>query len=256
MPSLDLTPRQIRLALDVLTALVIISVAFALAGLTWRLAGHAGSGAVTVPSGAAASAVAPDMAPAIALAPFGKAATGDGAQPTALPLELKGVFAASPAELSTAFIAVSGAEATPFRVGEAVAGGTIQAILRDRVVIANAGRSEYLAFPDPAAPPVDPNAPAPPVAKAAPVGPPPPPATNAAALIARLGATPSGNGYRIGEGAPPGLQPGDVVQSVNGAPLADAQSAQAAFAAAAQAGTAQITIVRDGRPITLTVPTR
>jgi general secretion pathway protein C len=124
------------------------------------------------------------------------------------------------------------------------------------VLIANGGRTEVLAFPDPAQLPAEAGqAAAPPVAKAAPVGPPPPP-NNAAALIARLGATPSGNGYRIGDGAPAGLQPGDVVQSINGAPLTDAQSAQAAFAAAAQGGSAQITIVRDGRPITLTVPTR
>jgi general secretion pathway protein C len=96
MPEFALTPRQARLALDLLTGLVIVSVAFALAGLTWRLAGHAGSGAVTVPSGAAAVAAAPDIAPALALAPFGRAAAGEGAQPTTLPHELKGVIAASP----------------------------------------------------------------------------------------------------------------------------------------------------------------
>jgi general secretion pathway protein C len=71
MSSLSLTPRQARTALDVLTGLVVISIAFALAGLTWRLAGHAGTGAITVPSGRSGPAVAPDIAPAIALAPFG-----------------------------------------------------------------------------------------------------------------------------------------------------------------------------------------
>ena len=56
-PSLSLTPRQARTALDILTGLVVISVAFALAGLTWRLAGHAGTGAISVPSGRSGPAV-------------------------------------------------------------------------------------------------------------------------------------------------------------------------------------------------------
>ena len=78
-----LTPRQARTALDVLTGLVVISVAVALAGLTWRIAGHAGTGAITVPSGRSAPAIAPDIAPALALAPFGKVSSTDAAQATA-----------------------------------------------------------------------------------------------------------------------------------------------------------------------------
>ncbi|WBY09408.1 type II secretion system protein N [Sphingomonas sp. 7/4-4] len=148
-PSLSLTPRQARTALDILTGLVVISVAFALAGLTWRLAGHAGTGAITAPSGRSGPAVAPDIAPAIALAPFGKVAGADASQATSLPLELKGVIAAIPAELSTAFIAVGGQAAAPFHVGEGVSGATIQSILRDRVILAIGGRTEFLAFPDP-----------------------------------------------------------------------------------------------------------
>jgi type II secretion system protein I len=50
-------PRQARTTLDLLTGAVVVSVAFALAGLTWRIAGHAGTGAITVPSGRSGPAV-------------------------------------------------------------------------------------------------------------------------------------------------------------------------------------------------------
>lgn len=272
--ALSLTPRQARTALDILTGLVVISVGFALAGLTWRLAGHAGTGAITVPSGRSGPAAAPDIAPAIALAPFGKAAVADASQATSLPLELKGVIAATPAELSTAFIAVSGQAAAPFHVGEVVNGATIQSILRDRVILGVGGRAEYLAFPDPTLSPEQrqaaqneaaqnqtaqnqaaqttpqPDAPA----KGA--GAPAPPAAAAAGLLQRFDATPVSGGFRIGDNGPPGMVAGDVIQSVNGTSLSDPNAANAAFASAQASGTAQIQILRDGKRLTLTVPLR
>ena len=63
MFGLALTPRQLRTALDLLAAAVVISVALALAGLTWRLAGNAGTGAITAPSGTHAPAGAAECAP-------------------------------------------------------------------------------------------------------------------------------------------------------------------------------------------------
>lgn len=263
MTGLNLTPRQARTALDLLTGAVVVSVALALAGLTWRIGGHAGTGAITVPSGRSGPAVPPDIASAIALAPFGKAALADANQPTGLPLELKGVVSAVPAELSTAFIAVGGQPATPFHVGEVVSGATIQSILRDRVILANGGRSEFLAFPDPALSPEQrqaaaaqaPAAAAPVPTAATPPFPGPPPG-NTAAVLQRFDATPTSGGYRIGDNGPPGMVPGDVIQSVNGTSLNDPQAANAAFAAAQASGTAQIQILRDGKRLTLTVPLR
>jgi len=263
MTPLALTPRQTRTALDLLTGAMVISVAIALAGLTWRIAGHAGTGAITVPSGRSGPAVALDVAPAIALAPFGAAVVADAPQPTTLPLELKGIVAAVPAELSTAFIAVSGAPATAFRLGQAVNGATIAAIQRDRVLLDIGGRREFLAFPDPSLSPEQRQA-----AAAAPAGAPPapglPPAPpppgpipgNSAAVLQKLGATQTAEGFRIGSNGPPGMQAGDVVTSVNGTALTDTQAANAAFAAAQASGTAQVQILRDGRRITLTVPLR
>jgi len=262
------SPRQIRTALDLLTGLAVISVAIAMAGLTWRMAGHAGTGAITVPSHKAAPAVANDIAPALALAPFGKAGSAEGGVATSLPLELKGVIVATPASLSTAFISVSGAAPTPFRVGDMVSTGTLQAIARDRVTINNGGRSETLAFPDPFAQQPAPAAsatpgssPPPPVHGVPPAPPPPPPGSgsatqNTAAMLARLDATPAEGGYRIGNNAPIGLMPGDLLQSINGASIVDQSSAEAAIAAARGRGTAQIQILRGGKQMTLVLPLR
>ena len=256
-----LTPRQTRTALDLLTGLVVASVAIALAGLTWRLAGHAGTGAITVPSGDRAPTVSADLAPAIALAPFGKAPLAESGQATALPLVLKGVVAAQPASLSTAFISLNGEPALPYRVGENVGGATVQAILRDRVILSNAGRNEYLPFPDPtlAANGQQPAAPARASTTSAPVAASPPApvtAPPAASILQRFNATPADGGYRVGENGPPGLLPGDVLMSVNGTALSDQNAAGAAYAAAQQAGSATLQIMRDGKRLTLTVPLR
>ncbi|MBR0551021.1 PDZ domain-containing protein [Sphingomonadaceae bacterium LXI357] len=255
------SPRQIKTGLDMLTALMIVSVAFALAGLTWRLAGHAGVGAITVPSAGRPVAVTTDIGPAVALAPFGKSAIGDNGVPTSIEAELKGVIFAIPASLSTAFIAVGNDAPQNFGVGDSVGGATIAAIRRDRVILNNGGRIEYLALPDPTkAAGADQNASASPVYRTPPPGatPPAPTATQPSAddVMARFGATATGNGIRVGDNAPAGLQPGDVISSVNGTPVTDAASARAAYTAAQQSGSAQIQILRDGKTITVTVPTR
>ncbi|MGK6318202.1 type II secretion system protein N [Sphingomonas sp. DT-204] len=254
----QLTPYRVKLALDVLTGLVIVSVAFALAGLTWRLAGHAGTGAVSVPVTARLAPPPPDLALALAFAPFGRGAPGDGAVPTTLQIELKGLVFARPAELASAFIA-AGSETKAYRVGENVAGAVIETIEPKRVLLRNNGRLESLAFPDPLAQASPTPAPSSPVPGGAPLAatPAPPPAPpSAASLMQRLDARPVSGGYQIGEGAPPGLQAGDVVQLVNGTPLANPDTARDAFLKAQQEGTAQIQVLRDGKRLTLTVPIR
>lgn len=255
--SLDLSPRQARTALDIVTAAVVVSVAIALAGLTWRIAGHAGTGAVTVPSGARPVAQVADITPALAFAPFGKSAITDASQPTALPLKLKGVFAASPATLSVAYIEVGSEPAKAFRIGEAPGGGTIEGILRDRVLLRVNGRIEFLAFPDPTLT-ADQQAAAAAQAPAAtppPAGAPMPTPPAAAMMMSALSPAPGG-GLQVGGTAPPGLQSGDVITSINGTAITSQASAAAALAAAQARGSAQIQITRDGKPVTLTVPTR
>ncbi|QIG81834.1 signaling protein [Sphingosinithalassobacter tenebrarum] len=253
MQRFALSPRQARIALTLLTGAVVVSLAFALAGLTWRIAGHAGTGAITVPSGGA-SAPAPDIAPALALAPFGKPAVGEATQRTGLPLELKGVVAAIPASLSTAYISVEGAPAESFAVGDRVSGSTIRSILRDRVVIENGGRVEALYFPDPTLSPEQRQA----QASAPASGPAPsaPDAANPAALLQRFDATPTEQGLRIGDSPPPGLQPGDVIETVNGAAVNDPASAAAAIQGAQASGNASVTVNRQGTRLTITMPIR
>lgn len=258
-----LTPRQARTGLDLLTGAVVVSVAFALAGLTWRIAGHAGTGAITVPPVRNPAGQAPDIAAALALTPFGKPSASEAAQATSLPLVLKGVIAANPPSASAAFISVEGQAPISVRIGQAVGGATLQAVLRDRVLLSVGGRTEYLAFPDPtlspeqrqaaaqqqqqqAAPATAPASPAAPAAA--------PPATGA--ILQRFDATPVSGGYRIGDNGPPGMVAGDVIQSVNGTSLGDPAAAQAAFAAAQASGSAQIQVLRDGKRLTLTVPLR
>ncbi|MDF7777716.1 type II secretion system protein N, partial [Sphingomonas sp. AOB5] len=175
LPSLS--PRQTRTALDLLTGAVVISVAFAMAGLTWRLAGHAGTGAIMAPSGKTAPGAAPDIAPVLALAPFGKAAISDATQPTTLALVLQGGIASDQPSVAAAFISVNNEPAAPFQIGDTVAGAKIEGILRDRVILSNGGRTEYLGFPVP----VPEGAPAGAAGPGAPTSPttaPPPPPTN------------------------------------------------------------------------------
>jgi len=249
--ALRLSPRQTRTAIDLVAVAMIISVAFALAGLTWRLAGHAGTGAITVPTAGKPVRASNDGGPAIALSPFGKATLTEASEPTTIAAELKGVIFTIPTAQSTAFIKLGDAEPKNYAVGDTLGNATIAAIRRDRVILNNGGRMEYLAFPDPGgAPATDTGAPA----SASPVTSAPQP--DPAELLSRFDAQPTSQGYRIGDNAPPGLNSGDVITSVNGQSVSDPASAQSALAAAAASGNAQVQILRNGRTITVTVPTR
>ncbi|WCP73087.1 type II secretion system protein N [Sphingomonas hankookensis] len=134
---------------DWLAAAAIVSVAFALAGLVWRIAGHADTGAITVPSEARARAVTVDSGPAIAWSPFGSPTAADATSPTGIQAILKGVVFARPAELSISFVSLGNEPAKPYKVGDALAGAQVTEIRRDRIILNNGGRLEYLAFPDP-----------------------------------------------------------------------------------------------------------
>ncbi len=261
----DLTPYRIKLALDVLTGLVIVSIAFALAHLTWRLSGSADIGAITVPAVRSAPPV-PDLTPALALAPFGRAgADGEGATPTTLQLTLKGIVFARPASLSVAYIAIGGEVPKPLKIGESISGATISGIQVTRVLLNNGGRSEFLAFPDPFAVPGAPapgtiagvsTAPAGNPITSSPPAPAPTPTVSPESVLQRLDAQAVSGGYRIGGNAPPGLRPGDVIQQLNGTPLTSPDAARAAITGAQSSGAAQIQILRDGKPVSVTVPIR
>lgn len=136
-------------------ALMVASVAFALAGLTWRLIGFAGtadSAAVPVTDRSSAGAhpsATTDLSAMVRLAPFGKSEPG-AAVPTRLPLTLRGVIEAQPAEASTAWIVAADGKVVSYRVGSPVPGGaTLAAVAKDHVLLEIGGAVERLEFPRP-----------------------------------------------------------------------------------------------------------
>ncbi|WP_231639454.1 type II secretion system protein N [Sphingomonas profundi] len=261
------TPRRIAFGVDLLTAVVIVSLAVAAAGLTWRLTGESGQPAAAMAAAtpaAGAGQVDPgpvDLGPILALAPFGRAAAGD-APATSLGIALKGVMATQPASRSSALIAIGTAPPKAFTVGQSVAGATIEAIERDRVLLRVNGRAESLAFPRAPAPTM-PAAPATaPVTAEPPAGTPPPAAPSAGgSLIDALGAARTDQGYRVGTSPPPaltraGLIPGDVIERINDVAVGDADHDRQMLLAAAAGGPMRVTMLRGGKRLTVSVSLR
>lgn len=285
-----LDDRRISVAVTVFTAVVVASVAAGLAGLTWRLAGlNDGRDRVALAATVPVSNASVDVAPILSLAPFGGAASD--IQTSASGMILKAVFMAFPAEASSALIAVGEAPALAVRPGQTLSGGAIvQSIGLDHVVLLVGSQSERLEFPKPfdpsgaAATPV-PASPTVSLAPAsAPIGVPTSrPATTTAvgsgmvpsvveqyrqrlagnpqAVASQLDVTATSTGFRVGDNPPPqlraaGLQPGDVVESVNNRPVGGLGDASAVLDQAITSGGARVEVLRNGRRVTLSFPLR
>ncbi len=281
-----MTPREKRLAIDGTTGLVVISVAAALANLTWRLAGEAGGAS---PVAAAASsyvrpAPPPDLSALLGAAPFGTANAAPVATAANLGLTLRGVLFAEPASASTALLAGAQGPSVGYAVGDTLPGGArLDRIAEDYVVLAIGGQLAPLYFPNderakrpppvavqPAASAADPRAGVdairallPPSVRGAAPGAPPAgnTAPGAAGLVARLGATVTPQGLQFGAGLPPelrgaGLMPGDVVTSINGVSAAAFANDGRMIGQARSAGQARAEVVRNGMRLTLSVPFR
>jgi general secretion pathway protein C len=87
------------------------------------------------------------------------------------------------------------------------------------------------------------------------------PAPNVGQTAAALGATASAGGYRIGANPAAelrrfGLQPGDVIETLNGQAVGDAASDQSLVNRARESGQATVVVVRGGRRLTLNLPLR
>lgn len=135
--------------LTVITGTVVASLALGLAEMTWRLAGlNDGQGSIARVADPAASRRSTDIAPILALAPFGGVVAD--AQASVSGMTLMAIFMADPAEASSALIAVGDAPATVARPGEALSSGAlIQSIAVDHVVLQVNGQTERLEFPKP-----------------------------------------------------------------------------------------------------------
>jgi general secretion pathway protein C len=281
--------------------IVVVSLAFALAGLTWRLVGwDDGRDQVAVadslPPLGTSGGPDPDVARIVGLAPFGGGAGGSGLPASTLGLVLKGILLADPAEASSALIATADGIAVAYGVGASVAGNAvIESIEVDRVILKVGDRRELLGFPAPvagAAPDPTTTAPgagitittpaqpvtAPPnpqaaaaLASASPIAtaaaaqqaarPAQPAAPVPAPSAASLGVEATSSGYRIGPNPSPelrrfGLQPGDVIETLNGQAVGSVASDRQLFERAVQSGGARVEVVRDGRRLTLTFPLR
>jgi general secretion pathway protein C len=286
-----MTPRQADRAVDIFTLLVVGSVGIALAGLTWRLAGMRSVQTPPMPAAAAPITVAVDVGPALTLAPFGRV-SGDSAQPTSLPLQLRGVMLAVPRAASSAMISAPGGAPVTYIVGQAVPGGaTVETIELDRVLLRVNGRLERLdlqsvsvASASPA-PSTASSMPPPPPSGVPATGPsdgsgiqamqpivaapPPPPSPGAGpsagnvlpTLLEGLGATPSPEGYRVGVEATAnsrraGFEPGDLIERINGYPASAVANNRQLMAAAAATGSVQVDVRRGDRRVSLTIPLR
>lgn len=260
-----LTPRRLRLGVDLFAAAVAASIGIALAGLFWRLAGDPGQRLGAAPI-AARPRRAVDLAPLIALAPFGAAAPVATASADQT-LVLRGITLADSPGASAALVAVGGAAPVAFYVGQALGGGTIESIAMDHVVILGGGARQMLAFPDrsgsaalgsgsPLPPPANGVAPPAPISVVTTA----PAAANPAAALAALGIVDAGGVLRVTQATPSGrasgLTPGDQITRLNGAPVGDMLQNPASMQAALTSGTAQVEVLRAGQRVTLSVGTR
>ena len=283
-----LNARRVPMAVQVVTVLVVASVAVATAGLIWRLSGlDDGRDRVALAPQQASASAATDITPILALAPFGGALAE--VQGTAAGMILKAVFMAYPAEASSALIAVGDAPAMAVSPGQSLNGGAVvQSIGMDHVVLMVGGAAQRLEFPKPAG-----TAAAIPTTASAPSSSAPSAsaaqtsaagsaaatsgassgvvpsvveqyrqrlAGNPQAVASEMGITATAGGYRVGDNPAPelraaGLQPGDVVEKVNNQAVS-AANARTVLDQAIVSGGARVDVSRNGRRLTLSFPLR
>jgi general secretion pathway protein C len=236
-----------------------------------------------------------DVTRIVSLAPFGGAAAPGGLpSASALGLVLKGVIMAYPPSASTALISVGEGPATIYGIGQTPVGdAVIESIEVDHIVLTSGGVRQRLDFPLPVV--ADPAAAAPttpgagitvtpaqpaqspeaaaalalssPVASAAAAAQQAPrPADtgatpNVAAAAGAAGVTATASGYRIGPNPSAeirrfGLQPGDVIETLNGEAVGNAGLDQSLIERARAAGQARVVILREGRRLTVNLPLR
>ncbi|MGB3738703.1 MAG: type II secretion system protein N [Pontixanthobacter sp.] len=289
-----MTARQKRLCVDILAAVVIATIALALANLTWRLMGYHSVEPQAVPP--AAPAGGSDIAPLLALAPFGIASGGTIEQGGG-DLVLKAIFASTNPAESTALIAGPDGEVIPVSIGDATPGGVVEAIDPEKVTLRTGSGLRVLGFNPDAPPTADatgnnrrgggsgPTAPrnsaparsggvesirslipessrnsgdgaTPPSAS-----PPAPAAADPPSIEPSRQGSATPGGYRVGPALPAplraaGIRSGDVIRSLNGQAVASGTSQGDLLRRARAAGSARIELLRDGKSVSLTLPVR
>lgn len=271
-------------------ALAAISIGLQAGPLPWRFMGQSGLPAPPPVAAAAPADGAVSIEPILALAPFGR--LPPPAEPaalvaeTALGLTLHGVVIATDPTRSFAIVSSEEDPARSYLVGEVIADkATLAEVNGDHVVLEVGGRRETLSFPETR------NAGAPGgvdrgaaalralvTGNDSSAGARTEPTANAdpEAVISRyreriqanpqtvldgLGLEATTQGYRVGETASTGvrragLQPGDVVEKVNGQQVGNIESDRDLFDEVAASGRARIEVLRDGQRVVMSFPLR
>lgn len=267
----------------VLTAVLVVTIAYQLATLTWTLA----PGSTPAAAPVSRSADSADRSPASDYSAltnshlFGEAAEQPAqvvtpvidAPDTTLSLTLKGILAREADTNGGAIISGNRGEDKAYLVGQAIDnadGATLHSVYADRVLLNRNGRLETLRLPKELS-----TSPASslPMARPAPL---PQPgasaplrevitenATRLADIVRIAPHVQEGQvvGFRVTPGRDRGafealgLQPGDVVSDINGTVLDDPSQGLAVFQALGEATQANVTVLRDGVPQVIVIDT-
>lgn len=271
--------RATRTLPQALTVVLVIAIAWQLVQLTWlllerRAPADAGD-MVMAPPPAAAARKGIDVQ-AIATAhlfgmPQAEQAAPEDAQPTQMNLVLSAVFAANDPTKGLAVIGESPQSAKVYAVGSVVRPGTkLHSVYLDRVILDRSGQLETLALPRPNTAGI--------ITRTVAVTPPRPGGGQFADNLRRIAETnPTAfaeivrpqpvfangvqRGYRVYPGrnrqqfAKLGLQPGDLVLSINGTPLDDPQRGMEIFNTIGTSDRVSVTVERNGQSQELTLNT-
>ena len=263
----------------VLAVVLVIAIAWQLVQLTWLLLDRAPEGATIAPppaSVASAQRRNVDVQAIIERHMFGIQAAApqmdaSAAPPTTMNLVLEGTWASEDPAKGFAFIGESANAARMYGVGKSVRQGTVlHSVYADRVILDTSGQLEALMLPRLS------NASLAQMARPAPK---PQPQTNqftenlrrmaetnpsAFAEIVRpqpVFANGVQRGYRVypgrnrGQFAKLGLQPGDLVLSINGTPLDDPQRGMEIFNTMGASDRVTVVVERNGQPQELSLNT-
>lgn len=268
--------RASRTLPQVLSVVLVVAIAWQLVQLTWMLLDRAADPATVAIAPATTPASVrkgPDIQAIVNAHLFGVQQAATDVDPSAAPqtqmnLLLSAVFATSDPTKGLAIIGESAAAANVYKVGESVRPGTmLHAVYADRVILDRGGQLEALALPTQNMAGVQ-------LSRA----PAPRPANQFTENLRRIAeSNPSAfaevvrpqpvfangvqRGYRVYPGrnrqqfARLGLQPGDLVLSINGTPLDDPQRGMEIFNTMGTSDRVTVTVERNGQSQDLTLNT-
>ena len=271
--------RATRTMPQALTVVLVIAIAWQLVQITWLLLERrapADSGAIAMaPPPATATRKGIDVQAIATAHLFGQVqaeqTAPEDAPPSQANLVLAGVFAASDPTKGLAMIGESPQSAKVYAVGSVVRAGTkLHSVYLDRVILDRNGQLETLSLPRPNTAGI--------ITRSAAVPPPRPGGSQFADNIRRIAETnPTAfaeivrpqpvfangvqRGYRVYPGrnrqqfAKLGLQPGDLVLSINGTPLDDPQRGMEIFNTIGTSDRVSVTVERNGQSQELTLNT-